>query len=262
MIGSPGGRLLSTLSHLNSFLDFSRGTQRRMELTWTGILLLLCVLFILFSSFQMYKKKGQLPPGPTPWPLLGNLLHQDVLPLNASYKKLIGQYGPIFTIWIGSKPLVVLCGYKMIKEALIDRAEEFGGRNTLPTIERIFHNQNLATADERNWKERRQFMLSTLRNFGMGKKQMSERVQEEALCLVEEVGSIQGQPFEPKRKCTSAVSNVISTVVFGNRFDYRDQTFIENQKTMESLLNLCNNFTGMVCYSSYFAPPILKPNFY
>ncbi|XP_026548276.1 cytochrome P450 2H1-like isoform X2 [Notechis scutatus] len=212
MIGSPGGRLLSTLSHLNSFLDFSRGTQRRMELTWTGILLLLCVLFILFSSFQMYKKKGQLPPGPTPWPLLGNLLHQDVLPLNASYKKLIGQYGPIFTIWIGSKPLVVLCGYKMIKEALIDRAEEFGGRNTLPTIERIFHNQR--------------------------------------------------QPFEPKRKCTSAVSNVISTVVFGNRFDYRDQTFIENQKTMESLLNLCNNFTGMVCYSSYFAPPILKPNFY
>uniref|UniRef100_A0A8C5S9I7 Cytochrome P450 n=1 Tax=Laticauda laticaudata TaxID=8630 RepID=A0A8C5S9I7_LATLA len=138
----------------------------------------------------------------------------------------------------------------MIKEALIDHAEEFSGRNIVPTIERIFHNQGLATNDERNWKERRHFMLSTLRNFGMGKKQMSERVQEEALCLMEEVGSIQGQPFEPKRKCTSAVSNVICAVVFGNRFDYQDQTFIENQKTVESLLKLCSNFTGMV-YNSF-----------
>uniref|UniRef100_A0A8C6YFS5 Uncharacterized protein n=1 Tax=Naja naja TaxID=35670 RepID=A0A8C6YFS5_NAJNA len=148
-----------------------------------GVLLLLCVLFILFSSFQMYKKKGQLPPGPTPWPILGNLLQQDILPLNESYEK----YGPIFTIWIGSKPLVVLCGYEMVKEALIDHAEEFSGLVTFPL-------EWGANGDFRNWKERRQFMLSTLRNFGMGKKQMSERVQEEAVCLVEEVGSMQGSP--------------------------------------------------------------------
>ncbi|XP_013911213.1 PREDICTED: cytochrome P450 2G1-like [Thamnophis sirtalis] len=221
-----------------------------MELTWTGVLLLLCVLFTLFSSFQMYKKKGQLPPGPAPWPILGNLFQQDVLPLYKSYKKLIGRYGPIFTIWVGSKPLVVLCGHKIIKDALINHAEEFSGRNVVPTIERIFHNHGLATADEKIWKEMRHFMLSTLRNFGMGKKQMSERVQEEALCLVEELGSMQGQPFEPKRICTSAVSNVICAVVFGNRFDYKDQTFVENQKTVESLLKLCSNFTGMEQNSS------------
>ncbi|XP_058023875.1 cytochrome P450 2C5-like [Ahaetulla prasina] len=226
-----------------------------MELTWTGVLLLLCVLFTLFSSFQMYKKKGQLPPGPTPWPLLGNLLQQDVLPLYKSYKKLIEQYGPIFTVWIGSKPLVVLCGHKVIKNALIDHAEEFGGRNIVPTIQRIFQNHGMATADERNWKEMRHFMISTLKNFGMGKKQMSERVQEEALCLVEEMGSMQGQPFEPKRKCTSAVSNVICAVVFGTRFDYKDQMFTENQKTVESLLELCSNFTGMV-YNSF--PKIME----
>ncbi|XP_039220613.1 cytochrome P450 2C20-like [Crotalus tigris] len=226
-----------------------------MELTWTGVLLLLCVLFTLFSSFQMYKKKRQLPAGPTPWPILGNLLQQDVLPLYKNYEKLIGQYGPIFTIWIGSKPMVALCGYDMIKNALIDHAEEFGGRIIVPTIERIFRNHGLATANERKWKEMRHFILSTLRNFGMGKKQMSERVQEEAFCLVEEVESMQGQPFEPKRKLRSAVSNVICAVVFGNRFDYKDQTFMENQNAVESLLKLCSNFTGMV-YNSF--PKIME----
>ncbi|XP_063148688.1 cytochrome P450 2C5-like [Candoia aspera] len=226
-----------------------------MELTWAGALLLLCILFTLFSSFQMYKKKGQLPPGPTPWPFLGNVLQRDVLPLNKSYKKLIGRYGPIFTIWIGSKPVIMLCGYEVIKDAFVDHAEEFSGRTSVPMIQRIFHNHGIATTDQRKWREMRRFTLSTLRDFGMGKKSMSERVQEEALCLVEEVGSFQGQPFDPRRGFTSAVSNVICAVVFGNRFDYKDQTFMENQKIVESQLRFFNSILGTV-YNTF--PKIME----
>lgn len=34
----------------------------------------------------------------------------------------------MFTIYLGSRPVVVLWGYDAVKEALIDQAEEFGGR--------------------------------------------------------------------------------------------------------------------------------------
>ncbi|XP_025030462.1 cytochrome P450 2B4-like isoform X2 [Python bivittatus] len=226
-----------------------------MELTWAGALLLLSILITLFSSFQMYKKKGQLPPGPTPWPFLGNLLQRDVLPLSKSYKKLIGKYGSIFTIWIGSKPQVVLCGYEMIKDALVDHAEEFSGRIITPMTKRIFRDHGMNTSDQNRWKEMRRFTLTTLRDFGMGKKRMSERVQEEALCLAEEVGSIQGQPFDPRRRFTSAVSNVICAVVFGHRFDYKDQTFMENQKIMESQFGFFSSFLGML-YNTF--PKIME----
>uniref|UniRef100_A0A8C6YGL2 Uncharacterized protein n=1 Tax=Naja naja TaxID=35670 RepID=A0A8C6YGL2_NAJNA len=205
-----------------------------MELTWTGVLLLLGILIILFSAFQMHQKKGQLPPGPTPWPILGSLFQRDVLPLYKHYQKLAVKYGPVFTVWNGSKPMVALCGYDVVKEALVDHSEEFGGRIQMPAHNRLFKNKGLTTTDEKKWRELRRFTLSTLRDFGMGKKRMSERVQEEALCLVEEIATTKGQPFDPRRIFASAVSNVICAVVFGNRFDYKDETFIENQKIIET----------------------------
>ncbi|ETE57127.1 Cytochrome protein, partial [Ophiophagus hannah] len=227
-------------------------TQKRMELTWAGALILLSIIFTLFSSFQMYKKKGQLPPGPTPWPILGNLFH---LPLNKSYKKLAEKYGPIFTVWIGSKPMVALCGYEVVKDALINQAEEFGGRIHMPFNRRVFQNKGFSTTDEKKWRELRRFTLSTLRDFGMGKKRMSERVQEEALCLLEELAAKKGQPFDPRRNFASAVSNVICAVVFGNRFDYKDHTFIENQQIVESQIRFLTSFQGMV-YNTF--PKIME----
>ncbi|NXL68871.1 CP2G1 protein, partial [Chordeiles acutipennis] len=36
-----------------------------------------------------------------------------------------------------------------------------------------------------------------------------------------------GQPFDPTFFLSSAVSNIICSIVFGNRFDYRDEEFLE-----------------------------------
>ncbi|XP_025032976.1 cytochrome P450 2C38-like, partial [Python bivittatus] len=190
------------------------------------------------QGLGIYKKKGQLPPGPTPWPFLGNLLQRDVLPVDTSYKKLTAKYGPIFTVWIGSKPMVALCGYEVVKDALLDHAEEFGGRTETPVNRRLFQNKDGATSYDNQWRELRRFTLSALRDFGMGKKRMSERVQEEALCLAEEMATTKGQAFDPRRRLTSAVSNVIY------------QIFIENQQIMESQARFFNSFVGLEQNSS------------
>ncbi|KAM6474003.1 cytochrome P450 2C5-like [Liasis olivaceus] len=102
------------------------------------------------------------------------------------------KYGPIFTVWMGPKPLVVLCGYEVVKDALVDHAEEFGGRPDVPFDERVTKAQGIVSKNETKWRELHQFALSTLRKFGMGKMAMSTRLQEEALCLVEEMATRRG----------------------------------------------------------------------
>lgn len=43
----------------------------------------------------------------------------------------------MFTLYLGSKPTVILHGYEAVKEALIDHGEEFSGRENIPMSEKI-----------------------------------------------------------------------------------------------------------------------------
>ena len=75
------------------------------------------------------------------------------------------------------------------------------------------------------WKEQRRFALNVLRDFGMGRTLMEDRVQDEVRALLQRVESHGGAPFNPQILLTNAVSNVICSLVFGKRYDYDDETF-------------------------------------
>ncbi|XP_037062600.1 cytochrome P450 2C26-like [Peromyscus leucopus] len=148
-------------------------------------LVLSCLL--LLSLWRQSSQRRKLPPGPTPLPVIGNILQVDLKNISKSLRDLSKVYGPVFTLYLGRKPAVVLHGYEAVKEALIDHGEEFAGRGSFPVFERFKKGLGIAFSNGRNWKETRRFSLMTLRNFGMGKRSIEDRVQEEARCLVEEL---------------------------------------------------------------------------
>ncbi|KAF5916006.1 hypothetical protein HPG69_003079 [Diceros bicornis minor] len=90
------------------------------------------------------------------------------------------------------KRTVVLHGYEAVKEALIDLGEEFSGRGSFPMGERVNKGHGIVFSNGKTWKEMRRFSLMTLRNLGMGKGSIEDRVQEEACCLVEEFRKTNG----------------------------------------------------------------------
>ncbi|XP_044309940.1 cytochrome P450 2C20-like [Varanus komodoensis] len=219
-----------------------------METIGADDILLFCVLFTLFfSSFKLYKKKSQLPPGPVPWFFLGNLLKKDMLPLSKYYSKFTEKYGPIFTVWLGPKPLVVLCGYEVVKDALVHHAEEFGGRPFIPVHDKLAKGQGfLGSKDETKWRELRRFTLTTLRDFGMGKNSMSERIREESLSLLKEIAATQGKPFDPQGSILTANANVMSSLIYGEYFDYKDEWFQEHINTLRSRFDFFRSFPAIL----------------
>lgn len=52
--------------------------------------------------------------------------------------KLSKKYGPIYTIHMGPKKVVVLSGYETVKDALINYGNQFGERSRVPIFERLF----------------------------------------------------------------------------------------------------------------------------
>ncbi|XP_059691122.1 cytochrome P450 2G1-like [Gavia stellata] len=170
---------------------------------------------------------ARLPPGPPPLPLLGNLLQISPSRTLQSLLKLSRTYGPVFTVYLGTRRVVVLRGHAAVREALVEKAEAFAGRGRMPTVEETFQGHGVVFSNGERWRQLRRFSLTVLRDFGMGRKSIEGRIQEEAQILLQELRSTQEEPFDPTYLLSCAVSNIICSIVFGNRFDYRDEEFLE-----------------------------------
>ncbi|KAF3775623.1 putative cytochrome P450 508A4 [Nymphaea thermarum] len=76
----------------------------------------LCVVLPCAYLFHLVSRKtSNLPPGPVGWPLLGSLLQLHGLP-NEALARLSKQYGPLMTVWLGCKAMVVVSSAEMAEE--------------------------------------------------------------------------------------------------------------------------------------------------
>ncbi|XP_072831834.1 cytochrome P450 2J2-like [Vicugna pacos] len=150
----------------------------------------------------------------------------------------VKKYENVLMLEVGDWSSVVITGLPLIKEAFVHQGQNFANRPITPFIERVFKNKGLIMSNGQVWKEQRRFALMTLRNFGLGKKSLEERIQEEARYLTQAIGEEDGQPFDPHFKINNAVSTIICSITFGECFDYKDDQFQE-------LLRLLDEFTHL-----------------
>ncbi|XP_061086095.1 cytochrome P450 2K1-like isoform X1 [Conger conger] len=224
--------------------------QMPPPLTLLGVVLVLFLLYLLCST----PGPGKDPPGPRPLPLLGNLLHLDLKRLHVSLCELSKKYGSVFTVHLGPKKVVVLAGYRTVKQALVNYAEEFGDREILPIFRDIYKEHGVIFANGNSWKEMRRFSLSTLRDFGMGKRGSEERIIEESRHLIKVFDNFKGEPFNTVQPVNYSVSNIICAIMYGSRFDYADATF-------QNMVNRANEnvrILGSVEIQVYNAFPWLR----
>uniref|UniRef100_A0A8C5GPK5 Cytochrome P450 2K1-like n=1 Tax=Gouania willdenowi TaxID=441366 RepID=A0A8C5GPK5_GOUWI len=193
--------------------------------TMGAVVFILLVFHIVFTHLTK-QPTGKEPPGPRPVPLLGNLLQFDLNRLHMSFHEMSKKYGSVFTVYLGNRKVVVLAGYKTIRDALVNHAEVFGDRDIFPIFEYVNDGHGILFANGDTWKEMRRFALSALKDFGMGKRVAEDRIQEECEHLIHVFESHKGKPFDTWPPLTHTTANVVSSIVYGSRFEYSDPRFM------------------------------------
>uniref|UniRef100_A0A8C5IRJ4 Cytochrome P450 n=1 Tax=Junco hyemalis TaxID=40217 RepID=A0A8C5IRJ4_JUNHY len=195
----------------------------------TSIVLVLIVAFLSIlktAGFWNNDRRQNFPPGPRPLPIIGNLLLFDLKRPYRTYLELSKKYGPVFSVQMGHRKVVVISGYETVKEALVNQADAFAERPKIPIFEDLTKGNGVVFAHGENWKVMRRFTLTALRDFGMGKKAIEDRIVEEYGHLAESIASQEGNPIDASKIINAAVANIIVSILLGKRFDYKDPRFV------------------------------------
>ncbi|XP_064189690.1 cytochrome P450 2J2-like [Anguilla rostrata] len=218
-------------------------------------LLLFLIAVLLITDFLKHRKAPNFPPGPWALPVVGNVFHIDTKQPHIYLTKLAEVYGNIFSIRLGREKTVLVTGYKMVKEALVTQAENFVDRPPSPMADRLYSGNGIFMSNGYKWRKQRRFALTTMRNFGLGKKSLESIICEESRFLQEEIERERGNPFDPHLLLHNAVSNIICFMVFGHRFDYSDQNFQLLLKLLSETIQLDGSIWGQL-YEAF--PTVMK----
>ncbi|XP_073530069.1 cytochrome P450 2K1-like [Phyllobates terribilis] len=216
--------------------------------------IILCLFFVLFF-IERKKNAYNLPPGPRPLPIIGNLHILDMKKPHITMHQLSKKYGPVYTLQLGVEKVVVICGYEAVKDALVNHADEFSGRPKVALLDEMYKGHGVIFGSNDNWRVMRRFTLSALRDFGMGKEAMENKISEEADFLVQKFRSYKGEPFDNGININAAACNIVVSILLSKRFDYEDPTLLKLLTMTDEVTKLTGSPMAML-YNTY--PSVMR----
>ncbi|KAL6652438.1 hypothetical protein ACP70R_011363 [Stipagrostis hirtigluma subsp. patula] len=168
--------------------------------------------------------KYNLPPGPRPWPVIGNLNLIGSLP-HRSFHRLSARYGPLMSLQFGSFPVVVGSSVEMAKFFLktsdlsfLDRPRMASGKYTVYNYSGVLWSQYGPY-----WRQARKLWLTEL--LSERRLRATEHVRAEELCamlrdlhVVAASGSGGGRAVVLKDHLLMLTLNAISRMVLGKKY--------------------------------------------
>uniref|UniRef100_A0AC35UDF2 Cytochrome P450 n=1 Tax=Rhabditophanes sp. KR3021 TaxID=114890 RepID=A0AC35UDF2_9BILA len=213
----------------------------------------LLAIYLIVYVVKFYRNAARYPRGPSPWPVVGNCLEMNPEYTADQFQEMSQIYGPIFTLHLPD-PMVAVTSYEDIKEGLVTRGDDFIGRsNAYPdTFYQLEVHKGIAFADSENWHANRRASTQILKDFGMTKAKMEDRINGciDDLMIYINPKIKNNELIDFRLPINVCISNIICDIVFGYKGTYQDTTRINNY-----LFNLDEAFTKL---SGRFLPSLYR----
>lgn len=212
---------------------------------WIGIALATIPLWCLLSDIF---KWSRLPPGPTPIPFIGNKL-PAVKPW-IQFQEWSRIYGPIFTIWLGRRPTLVISDPEIAVELMEKRSQKYSSRPRLVVMGEMYSRGNILVQPYgKEWSLRRRLLHSALNKGAL--KVYKARQQAESTRLT---FGIMKRPENWEKQFERFTASVVFSISYGRRIDSLDSPIIrERLRFMQFMASL--NVPGAYLAESF---PFLK----
>ncbi|KAL7623161.1 hypothetical protein AAE478_006842 [Parahypoxylon ruwenzoriense] len=99
-----------------------------MAISITAITAVAVILLLLYRLSRIGQRPKDYPPGPPTLPLIGNLHQMPKEKGHLQFQKWAEEYGPVYSLILGTQVMIVLSSDKAIKDLLDKRSSNYSSR--------------------------------------------------------------------------------------------------------------------------------------
>ncbi|KAK1431684.1 hypothetical protein QVD17_08226 [Tagetes erecta] len=179
------------------------------------------VLFFLVHTY--YTSVKNLPPGPRPWPIIGNM-HQMAKNPHMASANFAKKYGPLISLRLGTRLLVVASSPEAAREVLKTQDRQLSGRSIPDSLQQTFIDYYFVWARDCNehWKSCR--ALCRLELFSIKTIEAQTNLRNEKLTnMLHFLNNTLGKVVKIEELIFTTLINTLSNILFSKDFlDLKD----------------------------------------
>ncbi|KAE8419631.1 cytochrome P450 [Aspergillus pseudocaelatus] len=188
-----------------------------------GFCIILIPLAIIIHDVYLWKC---LPPGPSPIPLLGNKFQIPSKHPWIKFQEWSKIYGPIYTIWLGRRPTVVISDPLIASELLEKRSTKYSTRPRFVTMGEIYWDMAsiLVQPYGKEWLIRRRLLHSALTPRALDNYKALQQAESSRLCHQLLEGAHEWEALFDR-----LASSIVFAVSYGHRVDNAQSPVIKQR---------------------------------